>query len=207
MSADAATIAYYEANAPRYTLSFGQAPSRHLDAFLDRLDDGARILELGCGGGRDSARIIERGFALDATDGTPAMVKKANERFDVGARVMRFDELESEGEYDAVWAHACLLHVARADLPSVLAAIRRALKPGGLHFANFKLGEAEGRDPLGRLTNLPDERWLEACYRGTGFGIVATERYRGEGADGVQRDWYALTVRKPRLNEGSADES
>ena len=196
MSADPATIAYYEANAPRYTLSFGQAPSRHLDAFLDRLSEGAQVLELGCGGGRDSARIIERGFILDATDGTPAMVRKANERFDVGARVMRFDELGATSEYDAVWAHACLLHVARAELPDVLAMILRALRPGGWHFANYKLGKAEGRDLLGRLTNLPDEAWLEKTYANAGFSIVASERYRGEGADGVQRDWLALTLQK-----------
>lgn len=196
MSADGATIAYYQANAPRYTMSFGQAPSRHLDRFLDRLESGARVLELGCGGGRDSARIRERGFDLDATDGTPAMVKKANERFEIGARVMRFDELEAIAGYDAVWAHACLLHVARADLPAVLAAIRRALRPGGWHFANYKLGDGEGRDPLGRLTNLPDERWIERAYRDSAFELVSSERYPGVGADGVQRDWHALTLRK-----------
>ena len=196
MSADQTTIDYYQRNAPRYTLSFGQAPSRHLDNFLDRLEPDARILELGCGGGRDSARIVERGFDLDATDGTPAMVKKANERFDVGARVMRFDELQADEDYDAVWAHACLLHVARADLLQVLGAILCALRPGGWHFANYKLGDAEGRDPLGRLTNLPDEAWLERAYSDAGFAIMHCQRYRGEGADGVQRDWYALTLRK-----------
>ena len=196
MSADAATIAYYQANAPHYTLSFGQAPSHHLDAFLDRLAPGASVLELGCGAGRDSARIAERGFTLDATDGTPAMVRKANERFGIAARVMRFDELDAEETYDAVWAHACLLHVARADLPGVLASVHAALRANGLHFANYKLGSAEGRDPLGRLTNLPDEEWLEETYRAAGFAILATQRYRGKGADGVQRDWYALTPRK-----------
>ena len=196
MSADAATIAYYQANAPHYTLSFGQAPSRHLDAFLDRLAPGASVLELGCGAGRDSARIAERGFTLDATDGTPAMVRKANERFGIAARVMRFDELDAEETYDAVWAHACLLHVARADLPGVLASVHAALRANGLHFANYKLGSAEGRDPLGRLTNLPDEEWLEQTYRAAGFAILATQRYRGKGADGIQRDWYALTLRK-----------
>jgi SAM-dependent methyltransferase len=196
MSADAATIAYYQANAPHYTLSFGQAPSRHLDAFLDRLAPGACVLELGCGAGRDSARIAERGFALDATDGTPAMVRKANERFGIAARVMRFDELDAEEAYDAVWAHACLLHVARADLPGVLASVHAALRENGLHFANYKLGSAEGRDPLGRLTNLPDEEWLKHTYRAAGFAILATQRYRGKGADGVQREWYALTLRK-----------
>ena len=197
MSADPATIAYYEANAPYYRLSSGQAPSRHLDAFLDRLNAGARLLELGCGAGRDSARIIERGFDLDATDGTPAMARKANERFGIGARVMRFDQLAANEAYDAVWAHACLLHVARADLPQILAAIRAALRPGGWHFANYKLGDGEGRDPLGRLTNLPDEAWLEQVYRDAGFEIAASERYPGKGADGVQRDWYALTLRRP----------
>ncbi len=196
MSADPATIAYYEANAPRYTLSFGQAPSRHLDGFLDRLAPRARVLELGCGGGRDWARIAERGFGLDATDGAAAMVRKANERFAVGARQMRFDELHLKERYDAVWAHACLIHVARDEFAGILARIHRALRPDGWHFANFKLGEAEGRDPLGRLHNFPHPMWLEAQYRESGFSVIATERYRGEGADGVMRNWYALTVRK-----------
>nr|WP_237453038.1 class I SAM-dependent methyltransferase [Qipengyuania vulgaris] len=175
-------------------MSFRQAPSRHLDAFLDRLKPGAHILELGCGGGRDSARIIKRGFLLDATDAVPGMVRKANERFGVGARVMRFDELRAEEEYDAVWAHACLLHVARHDLREVLGAIRRALKPGGLHFANFKLGDGEGRCLLGRLHNFPDPEWIESAYRSAAFELLDTHIYRGEGADGTVRDWIALTV-------------
>ncbi|MDG5750937.1 class I SAM-dependent methyltransferase [Qipengyuania sp. XHP0211] len=195
---DPATIAFYEKNAPRYTLGFGQAPSRHLNVFLDRLAPGASVLELGCGGGRDSARIAERGFHLDATDGTPAMIHKANERFDVGARLLRFDELDAVAAYDAVWAHACLLHVARTDLPSVLASIHRALQPGGWHFANFKLGSGEGRDLLGRLHNFPDARWLEDVYRTAGFAIASSETYAGKAVDGTQRDWMALTVQRPR---------
>ncbi|ABC63651.1 class I SAM-dependent methyltransferase [Erythrobacter litoralis] len=196
MPADPATIAFYQERAPHYTLSFGQAPSRHLDAFLDRLRSSAHILELGCGGGRDSRHIIERGFDLDATDGVAAMARKANERWNVGARVMRFDQLDAEAEYDAVWAHACLLHVARADLPGILAAIHRALRPGGWHFANFKLGDGEGRDLLGRLHNFPSPEWLETAYRAAGFAIEATDIYPGEAADGTQRDWMALTLRR-----------
>ncbi|MCH2487018.1 MAG: class I SAM-dependent methyltransferase [Erythrobacter sp.] len=192
---DPATLAFYQAQAPRYTMSFGQAPSRYLDAFLDRLEPGARVLELGCGGGRDGARIRERGFDLDATDGVPAMVRKANERFDLGPRVMRFDELDVREAYDAVWAHACLLHVARADLPAILAAIRTALRPEGWHFASYKLGTDEGRCKLGRLHNFPDADWIESAYRAAGFAIVEREISRGEGADGTVRDWIALTVR------------
>lgn len=193
---DPATIAYYEKHAPHYTLSFGQAPSRHLDGFLDRLEPGARVLELGCGGGRDSARIKERGFDLDATDGTPAMVSKANERFDVGARVMTFEELKAEAAYDAVWAHACLLHASRAELRTILPAIHRALRPGGWHYASYKLGDGEGRDLLGRLHNFPDRKWIEDAYRAAQLAPVEIEVFPGQGADGTMRDWIALTVRK-----------
>ena len=198
MSADAATLAFYEAQAPRYTLSFGTAPSRHLDAFLDRLRKGASILELGCGAGRDAARMMERGFAVDPTDGSAAMVRKARERFDLPARVLRFDELRAVERYDAVWAHACLLHVGQADLSAVLAAILKALRPGGWHYASYKLGDGEGRDPFGRLHNFPGAAWLGQTYRAAGFDVIDSFEYPGKGADGVQRDWIALICRKPQ---------
>ena len=198
---DPATLAFYEREAPKYTASTAEMHVRHLDPFLDRLPDGARILELGCGVGRDAARMADRGFAIDATDGAAAMVRKARERFGIKARQMRFDELDAEAAYDAVWAHASLLHLPRADLPDAIRRIFHALKAGGWHFANFKLGDAdqadEGRDLLGRWTSLPSPEWLVGEYEGAGFRLVETERYPGKGCDGTQRDWLALTVRKP----------
>jgi SAM-dependent methyltransferase len=174
-----------------------QPPHRHLDPFLDRLAPGARVLELGCGAGHDAARMVERGFAVDPTDQAEAMVALAQDLNGLPARRMRFDELNAEHAYDAVWAHACLIHVARADFGGIVSRILRALRPGGWHFANFKLGAGEGRDPLGRLHNFPDERWLDAQYRAAGFAVIAAETYRGSGADGVARDWRALTLRAP----------
>ncbi|WP_379546316.1 class I SAM-dependent DNA methyltransferase [Qipengyuania sp. DSG2-2] len=201
MNYDPATIDYYEAAAPHYTASTAQDRHRHLDPFLDRLTSDARILELGCGCGADAAHIEKRGFELDATDGTRAMVRKTKERFGIEARVMRFDELEACSAYDAVWAHAALLHAPRGALPDILDRIFAALKPGGWHFANYKLGDAEhpdeGRDPLGRWTSLPSAEWLETAYQTAGFVIIESEQYTGNGSDGVVREWLALTVRKP----------
>ncbi|GAA4643499.1 class I SAM-dependent methyltransferase [Pontixanthobacter gangjinensis] len=193
---DAATIAFYEANAALYTEKFGQRPSPHLDPFLDLLEPRAAILELGCGSGQDSARIVERGFDLDATDGSQAMVAKTKELRGIDAKLMRFEEISAVNAYDAVWAHACLIHVARNNFHQVLSAIHRSLRPEGLHFANYKLGAGEGRDPLGRLHNFPNENWLENAYVAAGFTNIESGTYRGEGADGVIRDWFALTVRK-----------
>lgn len=195
MSRDPDTIAFYQARAPHYVLKFSQTHSYQLDAFLDRLPQGARVLELGCGGGQDSARMAARGFAVDATDGTPAMVAKANERFNLGARLMAFDELDADAEYDAVWAHASLLHCPRAQLPGVLARINRALRPGGWHFASYKLGTDEGRDSLGRFYNFPDAEWLAAQYAAIpDWRIDNTRHYTAGGFDNVDRDWIDIIV-------------
>lgn len=197
---DKATIDYYEKAAPHYTISTALDRHRHLDPFLDRLSDSAQVLELGCGNGRDAKHMRDRGFIVDPTDGTAAMVRKANAAFDVGARQMRFDQLDAVERYDAVWAHACLLHLPRAALPDALARIWQSLKPGGWHFANFKLSDEvhreEGRDPLGRWTNLPTPQSLLATYETAGFSVVDRDLYSGNGSDGVQRDWLALTLRK-----------
>ena len=194
---DPATLAWYEANAPRYDFAPEETRRKRIDAFLAQLALGAQVLELGCGGGHDSAYMAERGFIVDATDAAAAMVRKASETYGLPVRQMRFDELAADAAYDAVWAHACLLHVSRPALADVLARIRRALRPGGWHFANFKLGSGEGRDPLGRLNNFPDRQWLDDSYRAAGFTVVGCEGYTGAGADGVKREWYALTLQVP----------
>jgi SAM-dependent methyltransferase len=197
MSTDPATIAFYQERAPHWVFHSGERHSHQLDAFLDRLPAGAAVLELGCGGGRDAARMAECGFAVDATDAVPALVARANQAFGIGARVMAFHELEAQAAYAGVWAHASLLHAPRAALPDVLARIHRALVPGGWHFASFKLGDGEGRDLLGRLHNFPSPEWLIAAYEEAGFAIAAQETYAGPSSDGTQRDWIDLTVRKP----------
>lgn len=194
---DAPTLDFYEREAPRYTLAGAQGPHRQLDPFLDRLEPGARILELGCGAGRDALRMIERGFVVDATDGSAAMARKASERIGQEVRVLLFGELEACEEYDAVWAHASLHHVELPELHDALARIARALKPGGWHFANFKLGQGADRDSLGRLYTFASEAEMQATYAAVlGWEIVEAAVYEDGGFDGVMRDWMALTMSK-----------
>ena len=200
MSYDAETLTYYEKAAPHYTASSAEDRHRLLDPFLDLLEPGVGILELGCGTGRDAAHMLSRGFAVDATDGSKAMVRKANERHAIGARVMRFDELEAESTYDAIWAHASLHHLPRADLPPVLDAVHRALRPAGWHFANYKLGDVdhpeEGRDMSGRWASLPSPEWLDTVYAQAGFAVREKHPYRAGSSDGTRRDWLGLFARK-----------
>lgn len=198
MTIDPATYDFYQSQAPHYTASGAQGQSRHLNGFLARLAPGARILELGCGGGRDAAYMKERSFDVDATDAVPAMVKKANERNNLDARVMQFGKLDAVACYDAVWAHASLLHCPRSDLPDALSRIYCAMRPGGWHFANFKLGNGEGRDKFDRLYNFPTREDLVGMYEtACDWSIEEAQDYESCGFDAIDRDWLALTVRKP----------
>ena len=194
---DPATLRFYDREAPVYAASGPGGTSRHLAGFLARLRPGARVLELGCGGGTDAAAMLAAGFDVDPTDGSPALAVEASRRLGRPARVLRFDELEVESAYDAVWAAACLLHVPRAGLPDILARAHRALRPGGLHLASYKTGVAEGRDHFGRLFNRLSADELVGLYEAGGWAVVAVDVYAGSGYDGVPTPWAAITARRP----------
>jgi SAM-dependent methyltransferase len=195
---DQATLNFYADEAPVYVASGKGGVSRWLDDFSQALPAGAHILELGCGGGRDAEALLARGFDVDATDGTPAMAAKAAQRLGRPVRVMRFDELSDVSSYDAVWANASLLHVPYPALTDILALILRALKPGGLHFANYKAGGTAGRDRLGRYFNYPDEAALRTAYAQSGrWDVLSVTNYIGGGYEGGQGPWLAITARRP----------
>jgi len=193
---DEATLAFYDREAPSYTMNFAQGPSHWLDAFLDRLEEDSHILELGCGGGRDAARMIERGFVVDMTDGSSGMAKKARERTGKEVRLLRFGELDAIDAYDAVWAHASLHHQPLAGLGDVLTRIHAATRPGGLFFANYKLGDGDARDRFGRLYNFSPRQYLLDLYRTAGWELDEVIDYRDGGLDKVERDWIAITARR-----------
>ena len=195
---DAATLRFYAERALVYTATRPDGVSRHLEGFLERLAPGARILELGCGDGRDSEAMLARGFDVDATDGVPAMARQAEARLGRPVRVMRFDELEARAAYDGILANASLLHAPRSALTDILSRIFTALRPGGVHLASFKGGDAEGRDGLGRYFNYLSADAVEAAYRGAAnWEILSINDYVGGDYEGGQRPWVVIIVCKP----------
>ncbi len=115
------------------------------DAFLARLraEGAVRLLEIGAGTGQDSVFFASGGLDVMATDMSAAMVARCRDK-GLDARVMDFSELDFEtGSFDAVHAMNCLLHVPNAELPAVLTAIARVLRPGGLFFLGVYGGRAE----------------------------------------------------------------
>ena len=161
------TLQFYRRNAEAYA-GWAKAPSTRLIGFLKLLPPGGAILELGCGAGNHAAVMLAEGFVLRATDGSPEMAEVAARRINHPVEAMLFDELEDLDTYDGVWASACLLHVPRDELAGILSRIHRALKPGGIFYASYKIGHGDGRDSIGRYYNYPSPEWLQATYTSAG---------------------------------------
>src|SRR5687768_17817073 len=127
--ADEQTLRFYADNATTYVGRARGHPNDQLRAFLAALPAGARILELGTGGGDDARFMLEQGFDVQPTDASPELAEQAAARIGRPVRIMRFDELTERAAYDGVWASACLLHAPREELTADLARIHSALRP------------------------------------------------------------------------------
>ena len=139
------TLAYYAANAEAFASSTVSVEFTAMqERFVELLEPGARVLDLGCGSGRDAKRFAEAGFAVDAVDGSPELCRIAAEFTGLPVRCMRFEELSAVAEYDGIWACSSILHVPSVQLPALLAKMAAALKDGGVIYTSFKYGEGEG---------------------------------------------------------------
>jgi len=145
------TFDYYQSNADDYAERFSGIDMTDLyEPFLERLPERARILDAGCGPGRDARAFARLGHIVTAFDAAPAMVELARKHFDGPVHELRFDEVAWESEFDGVWAMASLLHVQRSELPAVIERLARTVVPEGAFFMSFKRGDGdrikEGRE-------------------------------------------------------------
>lgn len=194
MSVDRDTIAVYDARAKDYADMVAQEKHPGLDAFLSVVPEGAHVLDLGCGTGAMSRKMMDAGRSVDAVDASAAMVALATER-GVPARQGVFDDLDAEALYDGVWANFSLLHASREDFPRHLAAIHRALKPGGHFHIGLKLGTGAKRDGIGRFYTYYTEDELDGYLTEAGFSPIERKWGEGRGLDGTRAPWIWVLSR------------
>lgn len=139
------TIGYYDANAMGYVADTANVEFGALqEEFIQRLPRGGRVLDLGCGSGRDSLAFLKAGLAVDAVDGSVQMAKAASGLTGLPVMHATFSDYDPQGPYDGIWACSSLLHVPAAQLAGVIAKYARALAPGGTFYLSFKLGFHDG---------------------------------------------------------------
>lgn len=135
-------VEYYNINAESFFAGTVNADmSLWRDKFATYIPDGGRILDAGCGSGRDSRAFMQHGYSVVAFDASSEMCRMASELIGQDVLQMRFDEMAFEDEFDGIWACASLLHVPTDDLPDILGKVRKALKTQGVLYISFKYGE------------------------------------------------------------------
>jgi ubiquinone/menaquinone biosynthesis C-methylase UbiE len=192
MPPDETTIHTYDQIAPRFAERYWDVVlERALDAVAARLPTGSRVMDLGCGPGRDIALLRERGFNMVGLDRSTGMLHEAGRR--VGGPLacadMRQLPLHNQS-LDGIWMCASLLHMPRADVPLVLAEASRVLRPAGVFYISVQEGVGEtwaDSDGGRRFFTFFQVNELQALVEDAGFAVQ--ESWMGEGGHSV---WISL---------------
>ena len=166
------TAVVYEQIAADYTARHPNVMEWHqqsLGEFAAALAAPARVLEVGCGPGRDAALLREAGYAVVALDQSWAMLQIASAS---GAPLLQGDSRALPvvaNSVDGVWANASLLHLSRTQLVIALLEIRRVLRSDGVFYCSLKRGDGEGEQADGRWFAYYQPAEVQRALMGAGF--------------------------------------
>lgn len=168
------TLDYYNKNSEEYfnsTLNVDMTNT--YKEFLKLVPEGGKILDLGCGSGRDSMNFMKLGYEVTAVDGAKELAKKASLLLGKEVIVSTFEELELKEKFHGIWACASLLHIKREDLKTVLNNLYNNLEDNGVFYMSFKYGEKEYVDDKNRYFNcFTDESIISFINENTKYNIL-----------------------------------
>jgi SAM-dependent methyltransferase len=156
------TIAYYNENAKDfYNRTVNAEMTDAYINFLEYVKPGGKILDAGCGSGRDSLYFKNNGFNVTAFDASEEMVKRSSEL--IGQKVLHltFNQIDFHQLFDGIWASASLLHVKRTDIINVISKLASYLCDDGVFYMSFKYGNKEYEEDR-RYFNCYDEEAFSA---------------------------------------------
>ena len=168
------TLDYYNKNSEEYfnsTLNVDMTNT--YKPFLKLVPKDGKILDLGCGSGRDSMNFMKLGYEVTAVDGSKELAKKASALLGKEVIASTFEELELKEKFHGIWACASLLHIKREDLKIVLNNLYNNLDDNGVFYMSFKYGEKEYVDDKNRYFNcFTDESIISFINENTKFNIL-----------------------------------
>jgi SAM-dependent methyltransferase len=204
----AATIAHYQ----RFAVAYRDATCNHdvsqnIDALLAAIEGPPpqRILDLGCGPGRDLIAFRELGHEPVGLDACPAFVEMA--RAASACEVWRQDMLALDlppARFDGIFANAVLFHVPTLALPRTLARLHATLRPGGSLLCSNPRGQNEEGFADDRYVCFHDLPSWRRIVEAAGFELIR-HYFRPPGRPRPQQPWLVTLWRRPMAtDQGSA---
>jgi ubiquinone/menaquinone biosynthesis C-methylase UbiE len=177
----------------------------------ERIEPGAKVLDLGCGAGIPLTRALAENFDVTGVDISARQIELARANV-AGARFINADIAAVDfppASFDAAMGSYSLIHVPRGEHRAVLGKIARWLKPGGLLLASFGIGNWEAdyeEDWLGApmFWSSFDAAGARAAVVSAGFELLI-DRIDTEIEDGRPHRWLLILARTPRVAETSRD--
>jgi len=190
---DQVTVNYYSQNANLVADRYEAVVSSLSEHFFDAFKPNSKMLDIGCGSGRDLAVLHKLGHDCYGIDPTPEFVEIAQrihpELID-RLSLASLPELQPPfgGDFDGVLCSAVLMHIDVDQLTQAASSIKRCLKIGGrlLYSVPSKRLDviSENRDANGRLF-IPDQSGrLQSILESLGFECIS----RWGNADSMGRD-------------------
>ncbi|MBA9002712.1 class I SAM-dependent methyltransferase [Thermomonospora cellulosilytica] len=199
------TCGTYDAMAEEYadaTEDYAKFPGLRDEvvAFEKALPPGLPVLDLGCGGGRDSRMLADLGRRVVAGDYAPSMLRCARSRSagrDGRLGFVRLNILDlpfADDRFAGTWASGSLLHLPSAKIPVALEEIRRTLAPGGMAAISMRAGTGEDWREGGTLAG---RRWFTLVTPDGFADRMAQAGFRRVRVhDAGRRDWFVALGRK-----------
>ena len=190
------TEQYYHDNSQEFFDSTINADTTPLyDHFLKYVPDNGYILDFGCGSGRDTKAFLNRGYKVDAIDGSKELCALASDFTGIEVICIDFFEIDVSEKYDAIWACASLLHVEQDRLPELIEKLRGAVKASGVFYMSFKFGDFAGERDGRFFMDMTAEKFHEILESVTGWTLV--EEWDSEDVRrGKNVKWYNAILRK-----------
>ena len=199
------TIAEYQATAESFREgTWDHDVSQNRDALVAAMPrNPGKILDLGCGPGRDLLAFKRQGHTAIGLDATPAFVEMARQATGCEVWQQSFFNLDLPPEtFDGIFANASLLHVPHAQMVKVLKDLHQALVAGGAIVISICRGDSEGYSvrPTGyRFVSGWEYETLAPCLEQADFEILH-HYYRPPGLPCEAQSWLVMVARKKIRN-------
>ena len=192
------SIGYYDKNAKDfYNRTINADMQDVYQKFLKHLPKQGRILDAGCGVGRDSKFFMMKGYDVVPFDGSLEMVNMASGFLGKTALHLLFQDIDFSNEFDAIWANASLLHIPYENLRGILQDFHKSLLPSGILYASFKYGTSM-RKTEGRFFFDMNESNIEPYLKGLfhPLEIWKSDDTRSKVAPSPDKSWLNFIARR-----------